>query len=106
MDFDPVTGKLWDTELGPEYGDEINLVKHRFNIGWTLVEGMAYLQPEFDSNKLVDFNGKGNYSAPEFVWNSTVGPTAIKFFNSEKYGKEYQNDMFVADTQGKINILT
>ena len=25
MDFDPVTGKLWDTENGPNYGDEINL---------------------------------------------------------------------------------
>ena len=26
MDFDPVTGNLWDTENGPQYGDEINLV--------------------------------------------------------------------------------
>lgn len=26
MDFDPITGKLWDTENGPDYGDEINLV--------------------------------------------------------------------------------
>ena len=25
--FDPVTGKLWDAESGPEFGDEINLVE-------------------------------------------------------------------------------
>ena len=27
IDFDPLTGNLWDTENGPDYGDEINLVK-------------------------------------------------------------------------------
>jgi aldose sugar dehydrogenase len=46
---------------------------------------------------LVDFEGKGTYSDPEFVWGNRVGPTALKFLNSSKYGKEYQNDMFVAD---------
>ncbi len=37
MDFDPVTGKLWDTENGPNYGDEINLVEKGFNSGWAQV---------------------------------------------------------------------
>jgi aldose sugar dehydrogenase len=27
MDFDPITGNLWDTENGDTFGDEINLVK-------------------------------------------------------------------------------
>ena len=46
---------------------------------------------------LVDFGGKGVYSEPEFIWNSTVGITALKFLNSDKLGDEYKNDMFVAD---------
>ena len=33
IDFDPVTGKLWDTENGPDFGDEINLVNPGFNSG-------------------------------------------------------------------------
>ena len=32
MDFDPVTGNLWDTENGPTFGDEINLVLPGFNM--------------------------------------------------------------------------
>ena len=32
--FDPLTGNLWDTENGPQFGDEINLVKPGFNSGW------------------------------------------------------------------------
>lgn len=26
LGFDPVTGKLWDTENGPLFGDEMNLI--------------------------------------------------------------------------------
>ena len=37
--FDPVTSKLWDTENGPGYGDEINLVEPGFNSGWLRVQG-------------------------------------------------------------------
>ena len=40
IDFDPVTGYLWDTENGDHYGDEINLVKPGFNSGWNIVQGI------------------------------------------------------------------
>ena len=46
---------------------------------------------------LVDFNNKGKYSHPEFTWNMPVGVTAIKFLNSDKLGKEYENDLYVGD---------
>jgi aldose sugar dehydrogenase len=95
MDFDPVTGNLWDTENGPDYGDEINLVEPGFNSGAHVIEGMATKSDEHDN--LVDFDGKGKYSDPEFVWTIPVAPTAIKFFKSDKFGEAYKNDMFVAD---------
>jgi glucose/arabinose dehydrogenase len=95
MDFDPVTGNLWDTENGPDCCDEINLVKPGFNSGSSVLEGMSTVNN--DLYDLVDFNGKGKYSEPEFVWNATVAPTAIKFFNSDKFGNDYKNDIFVAD---------
>ena len=103
IDFDPVTGDLWDTENGPNYGDEINLVDPGFNSGWNKVQG--YWKPdgvergelELNPDDLVNFNGNGVYSAPEFVWNQSVGATAIRFFDSDKYGEEYENDLFVGD---------
>jgi aldose sugar dehydrogenase len=54
----------------------------------------APLNPE---NGLVDFGGKGKYSSPEFTWHDSFGPTAIKFFNSDRLGKQYENDIFVGD---------
>ena len=102
MDFDPLAGKLWNTENGPSYGDEINLVEPGFNSGWLGIQGMA--PADFHSEQeLVNFARRGNYSDPEFVWTDTVGPTAIKFLQSDKLGKQYENDAFVSDiTQGNI----
>ncbi len=107
MDFDPVTGKLWDTENGPNYGDEINLVEPGFNSGWTQVQGIWTPKGEIENenagtlnlhpSNLVDFGGKGKYRAPEFIWFQCVAPTALRFLNSTKLGKQYQNDMFVGD---------
>jgi aldose sugar dehydrogenase len=97
IDFDPVTGKLWDTENGPTKNDEINLIEPGFNSGWKLVTGMSSNDNKFDLNDLEDFGGKGKYSDPEFTWNHTVAPTAIKFLNSDKLGKRYENDLFVGD---------
>ena len=37
MDFDPVSGKLWISDNGPDIGDEINLVEEGFNGGWTML---------------------------------------------------------------------
>src|SRR5919107_2218656 len=39
LDFDPVTGNIWDTENGPGYGDEIILVEPGFNSGWLEISG-------------------------------------------------------------------
>jgi aldose sugar dehydrogenase len=97
MDFDPVTGNLWNTENGPDYGDEINLVESGFNSGALYVFGMSSRKENFDPEKLVNFEGKGKYSDPEFSWEIPVGVTALQFLDSDKYGEEYQNDMFVGD---------
>src|ERR687886_1182633 len=106
LDFDPITGKLWDTENGDACCDEINMVDAGFNSGWRKVVGFWEVKGNTYGNMvqnptgLVDFGGKGKYNSPEFVWLNTTGPTAIKFLNSDKLGKQYQNDMFVADYHG------
>jgi aldose sugar dehydrogenase len=107
MDFDPVTKILWNTENGPRFGDEINLVKPGFNSGWDKVQGIWKLSspqksyfPESVTSQpsnLTDFGGVGKYSSPNFIWSQSVGLTALKFLNSDKLGKQYENDMLVGD---------
>jgi aldose sugar dehydrogenase len=115
LDFDPVTGN------GPGFGDEINLVEPGFNSGWHKAQGMWQVTsyelldptPEKkgfidkkqifgDPDNLINFNKRGKYSSPELTWNITRGITSIKFLNSDKLGKQYENDMFVGDYLGAL----
>ncbi|MGB8172977.1 MAG: PQQ-dependent sugar dehydrogenase [Nitrososphaeraceae archaeon] len=107
IDFDPVTGNLWDTENGLIFGDEINLVKPGFNSGYAKIDGIwlrrypidqteKHIAPR-DPRDLVNFDGKGAYHIPQFTWFRSVGPTGITFFNSNKMGFQYENGIFVGD---------
>jgi glucose/arabinose dehydrogenase len=113
--FDPVAGKLWDTENGPDRDDEINLVEPGFNGGWRVIQGFS--NSADDISQLVEFPGissnegslygiteqlyfrlqglGGKYSDPEFVWSTPAVPTGITFVDSDKLGREYRNDLLV-----------
>jgi glucose/arabinose dehydrogenase len=96
LEFDPVTGNLWDTENGPNEYDELNLVEPGFNSGWREVSGLAERAGDIEED-LVDFDGRGRYSDPEFTWQQTVAPTGLDFLDSSALGATYQNDLFVGD---------
>ena len=101
-----------DTENGPRFGDEINLVEPGLNSGWEKIQGIWKLNQTKNKNvtydqsdeniKLVDFDGKGKYSAPEFVWEKSIGPTALTFLASDGLGTEYKSDIFVGSVERGI----
>ncbi|HSF51521.1 MAG TPA: PQQ-dependent sugar dehydrogenase [Nitrososphaeraceae archaeon] len=116
IDFDPVTGKLWDTGNGPQFGDEINLVEPGFNSGADKIYGIWESNELGDRSKnkkgeyvtvtednpadLVYLDGKGHYNPPEFIWGKTVAPTALSFLDSDKLGSNYKDDIFVGSADG------
>ena len=97
LSIDPVTGNLWDTENGPEYFDEINLVPENFNSGWAVTMGPA---SEDERAKVLNFN-KYTYEDPKFTWEKTVSPTGLVFVDSESFDK-YRNELLVATCVGEI----
>jgi glucose/arabinose dehydrogenase len=123
IDFDPVSGVLWDTENGPDLKDEINRVEPGFNSGWRYLQG--FIEDDTDLSQLVEFPGLsaakdsvigraeavsfkaqglgGKFSEPEFVWQLPIAPTALVFLGSEELGDKYENDLFVASfNRGEI----
>jgi glucose/arabinose dehydrogenase len=102
MDFDPITGVLWNTEPGHWINDEINIVKPGFNSGYGIVQGLSKYFPAAPY-ALVNFNGTGIYNELQFVWTQKVVPTGLKFLTSEKFGPQYHNDIFVgAFSDGRL----
>ena len=95
MAFDPVTGKLWNTENGPNNYDEVNLVEAGFNSGWRKLMG----PDSRNANSVADlFAVSGaHYADPEFSWLAPVGVTAIAFPNSQLFSADYQNSALVGD---------
>ncbi|HEU4444553.1 MAG TPA: PQQ-dependent sugar dehydrogenase [Nitrososphaeraceae archaeon] len=95
--IDPVTGILWDTENGPDGFDEINIVRPGFNSGWALVMGPIESSNITSENDLVNFLGSSSYADPVFSWGRAVGVTDIEFYDSDKLGDDYTNNIFVGD---------
>ncbi|MGA7367962.1 MAG: PQQ-dependent sugar dehydrogenase [Nitrososphaeraceae archaeon] len=95
IDFDPVTGKMWDAENGEDVFDEINQVEPGFNSGWKQVMGPMGKTGASESN-LVNMPG-AQYTDPAFSWAESRGVTDIEFFNSTAFGPSYENGIFVGD---------
>ena len=101
--FDPVTGKLWDTENGPSSNDEINIVSPGFNSGWTHIMGPSGSK---GIGGLVQFKGT-HYQDPVFTWTVPPAVTDIEFYNSTKLGDKYTNNIFVGDfNNGNLYFFT
>ena len=95
LTVDPITGHVWDTENGPSFSDEINLVEPGFNSGWRSIMGPATSTDEIKS--LVFLSPKANYSDPEISWFEPPAVTDIEFINSTRLGPDYTNNMLVGD---------
>ena len=102
IEFDPVTGQLWDAENGEDVFDEINLVEPGFNSGWKQIMGPIAANPGVSESSLVNFPGS-QYADPVFSWSESRGVTDIEFFNSTAFGPGYENGIFVGDiTSGTL----
>ena len=81
IDFDPVSGYLWDTENGPAFGDEINLVQPGFNSGWAKKQGLWYI---IHSSQLVTDPPPGKERGYEFPNNLQLTNVEESFLNLEE----------------------
>lgn len=95
LDFDPVTGDIWDTENGPGSYDEINRVGPGFNSGWEQIMGPDSRDPQGQGDLWQAANSQ--YSDPEFSWLTPIGVTSIHFIRSNVLGDLYETDCLVGD---------
>ena len=82
--FDPQTGRLWQTENGPECDDEVNFVRSGENYGWG---------PSSDCPGISE-SGPSPVQ-PETVWNPVVAPTGATFCDGCGLGQRSRNRLLV-----------
>jgi glucose/arabinose dehydrogenase len=90
--WDPVTGKLWETEHGPTGGDELNLLEPGHNYGWAVVSNG--MQPGITKSE------QEGMDSPKAYWTPTIAPAGIAFYNGTKY-PGWKNSLFIAALAGQ-----
>jgi glucose/arabinose dehydrogenase len=86
----PVTGAIWEVEMGPNGGDEVNVLEPGANYGWPLVSlGRTYGGP-WHSDK---FNREGMHD-PVVFWMPSISTTGLDFYTGDRL-PSWKGDLFV-----------
>ena len=79
--FHPVTGELWESEEGPQGGDEINIIKAGKNYGWPEVGlGRHYTGESMTKG----FSAEG-YEEPLVFWVPAVANSGLSIYDGDKF---------------------
>jgi len=98
MAFDPATGLLWESELGPRGGDEINIIKKSANYGWPVItHGIDYPGVPIGDG----ITAKDGMEQPVYYWDPSANPAGIAFYRGNLF-PQWKNSLFVAMMNGKF----
>lgn len=87
----PETGALWQAEIGPMGGDEVNILVAGHNYGWPLVSLGRNYTGSLVSDEPWSRPGMDN---PRFFWVPSISPSSIIFYTGDKFPK-WKNNLFV-----------
>jgi glucose/arabinose dehydrogenase len=82
--INPANGDLWETEHGPQGGDELNKIEAGKNYGWPVIShGIDYNnQPITES--IVE---KAGLEQPRYYWNPVIAPSGLAYYNGKLFPK-------------------
>jgi glucose/arabinose dehydrogenase len=91
LSVNPQTGELWQVEIGPMGGDEVNILQPGHNYGWPLVS----MGRNYTGNLVSDqpFARPGMDNARMF-WVPSISPSSILFYTGDKFPR-WKNNLFV-----------
>ena len=94
--FHPETGELWESEMGPRGGDEINLVQAGKNYGWpTIGYGIEYGGDKVGAG----ITQQAGLEQPVYYWDPVISPSGITFYSGDAI-PEWKNNLFVGGLSG------
>ncbi len=83
-------GRLWDVEMGPRGGDELNLVLRGANYGYPIVSNGDH----YDGREIPDHDTRPDFAAPAVYWNPVISPSSLLFYDGDEF-PEWRGDAFI-----------
>lgn len=79
--FIDAQGRLWNHEMGPRHGDEVNLIIKGGNYGYPIVsEGDHY-----SGKRIPDHHTRPEFEAPKIAWIPTVAPSGVMYYAGDRF---------------------
>lgn len=89
--INPATGQLWVGEMGPQGGDEINIILPGRNYGWPLVSN----GDNYDGSFIPDHQSRPQqFQAPINIWTPSVSPSGMLFYTGSRFPQWRGNALF------------
>lgn len=91
LSLHPETGDIWESEHGPQGGDEIYILKAGYNYGWPVISyGINY-----NGTPFTDLTEKEGMEQPVHYWNPSIALCGMDFISGDFYSK-WKGDLIVS----------
>jgi glucose/arabinose dehydrogenase len=83
-------GNLWEQEMGPKGGDEVNLIEPGLNYGWPNASNGS----NYDGSDIPDHRPGDGYEAPKVWWNPVISPSGLMIYSGAMF-PQWRGDAFI-----------
>ena len=92
-------GRLWETEMGPRGGDELNLIVPGRNYGWPFVSnGINY-----DGNPIPPHSSRPDLEPPKLSWMPSISPSSLLIYDGKLF-PQWKGSGFIGGLSGEALI--
>ena len=92
-------GRLWETEMGPRGGDELNLILKGRNYGYPRVSNGT----NYNGVDIPDHRAGDSFEAPKVWWNPSISPGSLLIYSGDLF-RGWKGDAFVGALSGEALI--
>ena len=92
-------GRLWNTEMGPRGGDEVNLIKQGNNYGWP----EASYGSHYDGRDIPDEHRRRGFAEPKLWWNPSISPSGVIIYSGDLF-PQWKGDALLGALSGQALI--
>ena len=89
-------GRLWETEMGPEGGDELNLIQRGGNYGYPNVSNGSH----YGGADIPDHAAGDGYIAPLVWWTPVISPGGLMIYSGAQF-PTWRGDAFIPALSGQ-----
>jgi glucose/arabinose dehydrogenase len=91
----PETGAVWETEHGPQGGDELNVILPGKNYGWPVVT----FGREYSGEVITDRPWREDMEPPATIWVPSLGLSGLAFYTGDKFAG-WKGNLFAGGLSG------